>query len=631
MTPLIILAAAVVADGAAPNAPSAPPIIVNAALTPEPADQLSATTTVISAAQIAALGEPLVTDLLRLTPGLSVSASGGPGSLVQIRVRGAEANHTLLFIDGIEFNDPASADEARFESLVSNGLGRIEVIRGPQSALFGSQALGGVVALESPDPLGRFRASAQASYGSLGTRQASATAASGGDKAGITASGSWVKSDGIDILGGGRGDKDGYENTTFSFKAIARPGDGEFGLAGRTIDYRDRFDGVDPVTFLRADTRDNSHATTRAIRGWATVGRDPDAAWSGTLEAQYLTSDNRNFDAHTPLNTTSGNRLRISGQGASRFTVGNSRHSLILRVEREDESFHASDVEFGGATDQRRDRGRTSVIGEWQAGFGKLLDTDLAARRDHFSAFRDATTIRGGVVLHVTRRLALVGSYGDGISQPTFNDLFGFFPGSYAGNPNLRPERSRGIEAGVRWRSPHLDLTLTGFSNQLRDEIVSTFDPGTGLSSAANASGRSRRRGIEFDGEWRPLPGLVVDADYSYLDANQQTVAGGRRVSEVRRPKHSANLSATYTAGRLTLAGGIAYVGRRVDTDFDTFRNVTLHAYALVSARVAYRVLPTVELFVRSDNLGGARYQDVVGYATAGRTVHGGVRVTLGE
>ncbi len=501
MAAFFLFAAAVVAD-------PAPDIIVNAALVPQPAERASASTTVIPEAKITALGEPLVSDLLRLTPGLSVSASGGPGSQVQIRVRGAEANHTLLFLDGIQFNDPASSDEARFESLQSNGLGRIEVIRGPQSALFGSEALGGVIALDSPDPLGKFRASAEASYGSLDTRQVAASVVSGGDKAGITASGSWIKSDGIDILGGGHGDKDGYENKTFSFKAIARPGDiGEFGLVGRYIDYRDQFDGTDPITFLRADTLDNSHAVTKAIRGWATLGRDPDAPLSGTLEAQYLYSDNKNFNDRMFLNRTAGDRLRVAAQGVSRFVIGGSKHSLILRLEREDETFIRRDVDNFGATDLDRDRGRSTIIGEWQAGFGKLVDTDLAVRHDNFSDFRDATTIRAGAVVHLTSQFALTGSYGDGISQPTFDDLFGFFPGSYVGNPDLKPEQSRGFEAGVRWRSPRFDLALTAFSNRLKDETLLVFGgPPDFLATSVNATGKSRRRGIELTGEWRPSP-----------------------------------------------------------------------------------------------------------------------------
>jgi vitamin B12 transporter len=625
MTAFLLFAAAVVAD-------AAPDIIVNAALVPQPVGRATASTTIIPEAKITALGEPLVSDLLRLTPGLSVSPSGGPGSLVQIRVRGAEANHTLLFIDGIQFNDPASADEARFESFASNGLGRIEVIRGPQSALFGSEALGGIVALDSPDPLGRFRASVQASYGSLDTRQASASVVSGGDRAGITASGSWIKSDGIDILGGGHGDKDGYENKSFSFKAIARPGDiGEFGLVGRYIDYRSQFDGIDPNSFLRADTLDNSHATTKALRGWVTIGRAPDAAWSGTLEAQYLTSNNDNFSGRSFLNTTSGDRLRLAAQGVSRFAIGPSKHSLILRLEREDETFARRDVDNFGLTDLQRSRGRTTVIGEWQASFGELVDTDLAARHDDFSDFKNSTTIRAGAVVHLTRHLALTGSYGDGIAQPTFNDLFGFFPGSYVGNPDLRPERSRGLETGIRWRSPRLDLAVTAFSNQLKDEIVSVFGPPPQfLGTAVNADGKSRRRGVELTAQWRPLPGLVIDGDYTYLDANEQKLAGGAHLREVRRPRHTANMSATYTTERLTLAGAIAYVGKRTDTDFDVFQDVTLHGYALVSARVAYRIRPMVELFVRGDNLAGAKYQDLVGYATAGRTVYGGVKVALG-
>lgn len=630
MTVFLYLAAAIVADPGLD-------IIVNAALVPQPVERASASATIIPEAKIAALGEPLLTDLLRLTPGVSVSASGGPGSQVQVRVRGAEANHSLLFVDGIQFNDPASADQARFESLQTNGIARIELIRGPQSALFGSEALGGVIALDSPDPLGKFRASAQASYGSLDTRQAGATVVSGGDRFGITASGSWLKSDGIDILGGGLGDKDGYENKTFSFKAIARPGViGEFGLVGRYVDYRARFDGLDPNTFLRADARDNSHAITKAIRGWVTLGRAPDAPWSATVDAQFLKSNNDNFNRRNFLNKTSGDRLRIAAQGVSRFAIGGSKHSLILRVEREDERFARRDVDSFGATDTDQQRGRTTFIGEWQASFGKLVDTDLAVRHDSFSDFKKTTTIRAGAVVHLTPHLALIGSYGDGIAQPTFDDLFGFFPGSYVGNPNLKPEQSRGVEAGVRWRSPRFDLALTAFSNRLKDEILLVFGgPPDFLATSVNATGKSRRRGIELTGQWRPLAGLVIDGDYTYLDAQEQKAAAGARVREVRRAKHTANLAVTYTAGRLTLAGAGAYVGKRRDTDFDIpfpgDPNVWLHSYALASARVAYRVLPQVELFVRADNLGGARYQDVVGYATAGRSVYGGVRVLLGE
>ena len=116
-----------------------------------------------------------------------------------------------------------------------------------------------------------------------------------------------------------------------SFKAIARPGDiGEFGLAGRYVDYRTQFDGIDPNIFLRADTLDNSRAITKAVRGWVTLGRGLDAPWSGTLEAQYLQSSNDNFNDRTFLNTTSGDRLRISAQGVARFAIGEVTAACVL-------------------------------------------------------------------------------------------------------------------------------------------------------------------------------------------------------------------------------------------------------------------------------------------------------------
>ena len=137
--------------------------------------------------------------------------SGGLGSQTQIRIRGGEANHTRVLIDGIAFNDTASDDQPRFETFPAHGLGRIEVIRGPQSALYGSEALGGVVSLNTPDPIGALRAAASAEYGSDNFGRGSASIVSGGDTFGLSASGSFARGDGIDVLGGGLGDKDGFK------------------------------------------------------------------------------------------------------------------------------------------------------------------------------------------------------------------------------------------------------------------------------------------------------------------------------------------------------------------------------------------------------------------------------------
>lgn len=624
MTIALILAAAAVN----------PEILVTASLQPIRIADAPLSATVIDEAQIEALGAPLALDLIRLSPGASVSVSGSPGSLTQIRLRGGEANHSLVFLDGIAFTDPAAGNAPRFETFASDGLSRIEIVRGPQSALWGSEALGGVIAMETADPFDGRRVIGTGEYGSHDSGRGSIVASTASDTVGISGTASWLKSDGIDILGGGAGDRDGFENITASLKAVARPGaDGEIGIVGRYIDAKNDFDGSDPNTFLRADTLDNSRTETGALRAWAKLGLAADVPWSAKVEGQYIRSKNRNRDGSTFLNASTGDRFRVNGQIAHRLELGGTKHSLIAAIEREDETFSTRDDQYGGFTDQRRTRGRTAFVGEWQADWGAVFSTDLAVRHDNFNRFADETTVRGGIIAKLGQRFSLYGNYGEGTAQPSFYDLYGFFPGSFVGNPNLTPERSRGYEAGVRYEGERFGLGLAAFSNRLTDEIVSTFDSSTFLSSSANASGRSRRRGIEATAELRPIEGLRIAANYTYLKADDQKVSGTARVHEVRRPKHSGNVYADWTSGPLTLGGSLAYVGNRTDVDFDLFPapTVKLHDYVLASARIAYRATESIELFGRVENAGDAHYQDVVGYATPGRTFHAGVRVRFGD
>jgi vitamin B12 transporter len=229
--------------------------------------------------------------------------------------------------------------------------------------------------------------------------------------------------------------------------------------------------------------------------------------------------------------------------------------------------------------------------------------------------------------------LRLHAAYGAGIAQPTFYDLYGFFPGSFRGNAALRPERSIGWEAGLRWGDHGFSAGVTGFSARLRDEIVGVSDPVTFISSTANASGRSRRRGIEAEAQFRPSTALLLAVNYTFLNADEQTVDGTALVREVRRARHSANLLATWTGGRLSASGTAAYVGARSDVDFDAFpaRTVRLHPYVLASARVAYRLSRQVEAYARVENAFDTRYQDAVGYATPGRMVYAGLRLRFGR
>ncbi len=634
MNPLFLIAVAAQQPHLPAEAAATDEILVTASLAPVQAEDTPASVTVFNQDQIEALGAAFASDFLRLAPGVSVAVSGAQGGQTQVRIRGAEANHTLLFVDGITFNDLASGNEPRFETITAEGLGRIELIRGPQSALWGSEALGGVVAVESPEPLGPMRAAASAEYGSRDFARASAAFATGGEPLGLSATASWARSDGIDILGGAVGDRDGFDNFTASLKGVVRPSDDfELGAVGRYIRHDFEYDGTDPVFFRRADTADASVAETYAGRTWLSYGQDEASPWALKLDAQYLDSENRNRDGDVRVNDSYGRRTRLGVQGARRFSAGGARHELILAAEREDEDFGTRDLLFGGASDRDLERGRTAFVGEWRAAWGDLLVTDIAVRHDDFSRFEDETTLRAQMMFNITPEVAFLAGYGEGIAQPTFFDLFGFAPGSgFIGNPDLRPERSRGYEAGLRWKGRTAFLEAVVFSNDLRDEIVEDFSISPN-STVINTAGKSRRRGVELSGEWRPLEGLRLGGNYSHIDTRERGGGGADTLREVRRPRHSANLFGDWRRGPFTLGASAAYVGKRKDRDFDIFPfpRVTLDDYVLASVRLAYRLTDTVEAFARVENALGAEHQDLVGYATPGRAAYAGLRLRLGD
>ncbi|HEX8511538.1 MAG TPA: TonB-dependent receptor [Allosphingosinicella sp.] len=629
MTFILYLAAAAAAPA---DAQPDETIVVTASLEPVPAESSPASVTLVDERRIEALGVPLISDLARLAPGVSVAVSGAQGSLTQIRIRGAEANHSLLFVDGIAFNDPASGNEARFETIAADGLTRMEIVRGPQSALWGSEALGGVIAVEGADPLSGTKLIASGEYGSRDFARGHVGVVAGGSEAGVAASITRLRGDGIDIFGGGAGDRDGFGNLAARLKAAMRAGpDSEFGIVAHYIRATSEFDGTPAPFFRRADTLDSSRSEIGAVRAWTRLGLAADSLWSVELEGQYLHSSNRNRNGAVPLNRTLADRLRIGGKLVRRFSAGGSSHVLIAAAEREDESFAALDQAVFFAPDQRRSRGRTAFVGEWRAQWGSALSTDLAVRHDDFNRFEDSTNLRAAVVGRPLDRLRLHAAYGEGIAQPTFFDLYGFDPTSFIGNPDLRPERSRGLEAGIAWEGRRLGLSATAFSNRLSGEIVEDFSvfPFT----VRNAAGKSRRRGVEASAEVSPAAGLRIGANYTWLDARERRVGAGQRSAEPRRPRHSANLAADWTAGRLVTGGSLAYVGKRGDRDFDSFPAlpVTLGDYVLANVRVGYRLSDSLELFGRVENAADADYRDVFGYNSQGRSVHAGLRLRLGD
>lgn len=620
MHPFIFVAAAAAAQQS-PAMAADQAIVVTASREAVGQDNAGVSATVFERRELESLTLPLASDVLRLVPGVSVGVSGPRGSLTDIRIRGAEADHTLIFVDGIRFNDPAAGNTPRFDLLASDLLSRIEVVRGPQSALWGSEALGGVVAVETVDPLRSSGVRALAEYGSNDSGRAAAQFASRLGDVGLSGSGAWLSSDGIDAFGGG-GERDGFENRSASLKAVYSPlPSGEIGLVGHHVDARSDYDGTDPATFRRANTLDATNNRLWAVRGWGSVRT---GGWALSIDGSYLDSANRNRLGNAPLNSTFGSRFALGAQVSRIIGV----HRLTAAAEHEGENFRARDQIYFGGTDQDRSRSLTGLVGQWRAEWTDRFMTDLAVRHDEFSAFADATTVRGTILFRPAASWTVHGSYGEGIAQPTFYDLFGFFPGSFSGNPDVRPESSAGWEAGLRWRSSVASVGITGFSNRLKNEILPVFDPRTFIASTVNAEGKSPRRGVELDGSYR-WQGLTLGANYAYVDAKERRAPADQAVKEARRPRHSANLAVTGNIGELAIGAALSYVGKRGDTDFEIFpaRAVTLDDYILASLKLGWRLTQAIEAYARVENAFNADYQDVIGYNSPGRTFHAGIRL----
>ena len=618
MIPILIATAAAAAD---------PEIVITASRLPQEESESAASVTVVDEERIERLGDPIASALVRLTPSAAVETGGPAGTLSQLRLRGAEANHTLLFIDGIRANDPAAGDIPRFELLNADIISRIEVVRGPQSALWGSDAIGGVVAVNGLPPE-EMRYSALAEGGSFGFRRAGASGALASPEGSLAGAVAWQRANGIDSFDGS-GDRDGYRNLSARIRgAWSLAPNLEIGAAGFALSGRAEFDGFNPEPpFQRMDTLDSSRNRLVAGRLWVSAG-DPDEGLSGTAATSLLGSSNRNLIGDQEINRTRGQRWTATAQGQYRFSTGRIRHTAIVALEHDKEEFRARDTIYFGATNQHRERTHDGATLEWRAETGPLV-ADIAVRHDRFSAFADATTVRASALLAVGGGFGIAGAYSEGIAQPTFFDLYGFFPGSFAGNADLRPEHSRGFEGSIRYRHGRIAAALTAYRQTLRDEIVDVFDASTFLSTTVNRDSSSRRSGVEVEVAWQLDERLRLGANYAFLDATEPVAIAAVQLREIRRPRHSGSLFADGASGRLTYGASVAYVGRRADTDFEAFppAEVRLGSYWLAGARLGYAVSDRIEVFARASNLFDARYQDVFGYRTEGRGLFAGARI----
>lgn len=598
-------------------------LIVTASREARPLSETGSAFSLLEARDIDARQSPVLADLLRDLPGLAVSPTGPLGAQTQIRIRGAEGNQTLALIDGIEATDPVGNFELDFADLLSVGVTRIEVIRGPQSALYGSEAIGGVINILTRGPdAGAPRLEAFAEGGSFATVRLGASAVLGEEAQGIVLSAGYLDSRGISASPTGS-ERDGYENVTLSAKGrLALDSGLVLGMVARYVGAKSEIDDQDFLTGAVIDGDGRRRFDAFYGRLYAELPLH-DARWRHRLSLDLTDTDSDNFDGADFLNSFSGQRVKIVYQN-SLDILGSV---LTTAVEHEALDFRARAALADDPLNQRADDDQTALVAEWHGRLHDRLSLTAGVRHDFNGTFRDETTWRLAAVGHLDAVTRLHGSVGTGVSDPTFFDRFGFFPDQFLGNPDLSPEMARGWDIGIERQilPDRLSIDLTWFSSRLRDEIVPTFDPVTFLSSVVNQTGTSRRDGVELSLHLELTDWARFDAAYSYLDAEEPD--GAR---EVRRARHiaSATLVASLLDGRGEISLDLDYNGRQFDLDFSQFpaARVRLESYSLVTLAAKYRIFDGVELFGRIENLLDQSYRAVLGFNTPGIGAHAGLR-----
>lgn len=575
-------------------------IVVTSSLEEQDEQDTTASVTVIGRAEIEERQATTIEELLRTVPGMMVVRSGSPGKATSVFTRGTESDHTLVLWNGVELNDPYFGG-FDWAYLPTEGVERVEVVRGPASTVYGSDAIGGVVQVLTRSTPGT---EVRLEGGSDSYLRGSV---SSGWQAGPVR---------LDVAGhvrrgDGRVDNDFFDGEELAVRAdwaatehtaiglVARANDSEIGV---------------PYDFLGTPTprrRQEVRSTQIAVPVTWRSG-----AWR--VESQ-LSSTSTDLKFRDPDDAYTGSDSDARRDGARVVGSYHFREDLwvALGADWDREEVTSSSV-FGPGLDEESQE-TWSSFGQmfWDAG---PVSFDLGLRHDDNDAFGAETTLRAASAVDLGERVRLRASYGEGFRAPSLGDLY--FPGF--GNPDLQPETSESVEVGLDWTlgtggstAGSWKLSLAGYSTDLENLILFDF-----VRSLPFNIGKARSRGVELEVDWNgaALPGRPAGRlSLAYQDPEDLTT--GEQL--LRRPERSASL---LLAGRPTdstsLSLVVAHVGERPDLG-----GVTLYSYTTVELGGSWRWTERIEPYLRVENLLDEEYEEAAGFPALDRRVIGGLHV----
>ncbi len=611
-------------------------MLVTAGLQPISINDVASSVTIITREEIEQRQVKYLSDLLRDVPGFAVSQAGGPGTQTQIRVRGAEANQLLVLIDGVRANDPASSDEFPYQYALTANIERIEIIRGPQSATWGSDAMAGVINIIRKKDVDSRYLSGNLEAGSFSTFSAGVDGGYSGESFRVTGGLAYFDSAGTNISRQGN-EKDGARNTTANLDVEFDATDAlVLRLSGQAVDATSEYDNIDfigtglPVDADRVTESQQSYLTAEARYG------SSQRPVSGSFMINRLDSDNDNYSDGLWTSSTAAETLEVRLRGGWGFGNDDVKiHRINFALERRNVDFSQRGIpSFFGDPNQDQSYDVNGYALEYVGKPFTDFSWTLSGRLDDYSDFDNAKTWRLAGSYRLSPQLRLRSSIGTGFKAPTFTERYGFFEDFFIGNPDLKPESSQGWEIGVdtSWLENRNSLKLTYFNQDLRDEINGfVFDPDTFLFTAKNRDTDSKRQGIEAVFDARLGESWSLGASYTYTDATEKDAAG-QSVREVRRPKHMASLVANYyfAAARGNLNLNLNYRGKQLDNFFSpltfTLDRVEIPAYTVVDLAGSWRLTQALDLTARVSNLLDEKYEEILGFVRPGRAFYAGLR-----
>ncbi|NNC38191.1 MAG: TonB-dependent receptor [Acidimicrobiales bacterium] len=585
-------------------------------------DEATSPSTLITLDDLENRGSSTVADFLRTVPGASVNRSGPAGSLTQLRLRGAEANQTLVLIDGVEVSNP-NTGEFDFASLRSEDVIKIEVLRGEQSALWGSDALGGVINIITSAgtlnaaTLPEYQLSVEGGSFNTGEAQVSARIPLGLDtnrafhESILSINGNLFSTDGYDISGSD-GDKDGSESRGLNI------GLNHVDLAG--IEFSAKYSAQHAVNEFDSDTDFNGRLndidaeSETDIKIALLTGRFELVGFDHTINLSHVSTD-QVTSGTSFKNDTAGKRTTLNWVGSQTW----DDHTLTLLAETEEESF-SNFGGVGGGQNQEQSIRNNALAGDYRFD-NDALTLSVSARQDFNDMFDDSLTWRAGVGYNLENLNGRVrGSVGTGVKNPTMTEIFGFFPAFFVGNPDIQPEKSLGYNIGYEQSLFENDLFISVdyFRSDLENEILTDFS--VFPSTVINLESESQREGVEIEGRWNISEYLSGRASVTFLDTEENGV------KELRRPEFQASGTLTWDVDPFSLTLSADHTGSQIDTDFATFSRVELDSFTLLGLNAVYHINDIISVSLRGENLLDENYQEVVGYASQGRGFYAGLR-----